>query len=882
MNLKTTVILFSVLLGVLFIFALTQFLGTRPPGEGEEWAFPELHEKKKEIKSSDIKSVRIERTLDGKQETLAFERTKQGWEMTEPHKLRVENYTVDSMVDNLIGARREKSDMSSNLAEYGLKDPAVEIILSDGDHEWKLNLGKQSPASSNPVVYAVNPDHPKQLMAIKRHSTLDGVYKPFVEFRARDLLAVNPSNAQAISLEAPKAQTIALQKTADGQWRFTKPDYGLAEQQGETAAQGPPKPAKLNGVQQLLDALTSLRVETDKDFLADGVSEEDLGSKYGLKNDQPQTLRIEIKRTPPPKGMFEEEKPEPITEFLLIGSKVPPAKEEKKEDKMDDKKDDKKPEEKKAEDKKPEEKTEYYYARMAGENSLIQIPVKKIEPFLDLLKTPEELRDHTLVRVPQGGAIDAVDIKNSYGLIKLRLSGTTPIKHWELYRGNQKSVETDESSVQALLRDLTSSHQIKTFPDPKTKLETLELDKPTAVLSLWIDGMAKEEKKADDKKDEAKKDDKKDAKKDDKKEPAKEDKKPEDNEPKLKTDKPAIKLSFGKVDRDQGIVYVLREAGDEKTIVTLPATFIDPVTRGPLAYYNRRIPTASDDPSEALKELVLTRNGSTVKLESAKKDNQDVWKYKEPKELEGRTASAGTMGSMLANLKHLTALRLAAENPPESDLDPLYGLKSPDVEIRLTATGKDNKPVEYVYSFGKETADKTGVFARCNKSNLIYIVNKATIEQFRADLRDPTILSFDPAAVRKIKLTGWKGNLLKPSVVELERKEGGGWKAGFDIDPSKADEFMILLKNLQVARYVTPQEAMKIDRNKFSPDVDGLLIEITVDKEKEPLRLYLDGADMEDKNYFATNRIQDGELFLLPKERFKDVKAGPRFFEKMK
>src|SRR5258708_31639455 len=147
MNLKTTVILFSVLLGVLFIFALTQFLGTRPPGEGEEWAFPELHEKKKEIKASDIKSVRIERTLDGKHEALTFERTKQGWEMTEPHKLRVENYTVDSMVDNLIGARREKSDMSSNLAEYGLKEPAAQNILPHPHPHWQLNLAQPTPPS---------------------------------------------------------------------------------------------------------------------------------------------------------------------------------------------------------------------------------------------------------------------------------------------------------------------------------------------------------------------------------------------------------------------------------------------------------------------------------------------------------------------------------------------------------------------------------------------------------------------------------------------------------------------------------------------------------------------------------------------------------------
>src|SRR5258708_38037114 len=104
---------------------------------------------------------------------------------------------------------------------------------------------------------------------------------------------------------------------------------------------------------------------------------------------------------------------------------------------------------------------------------------------------------------------------------------------------------------------------------------------------------------------------------------------------------------------------------------------------------------------------------------------------------------------MLNNIKLMRALRLAAENAPESDLEPLYGLKNPEVEIRLLATGKDNKPVEYVYSFGKETADKSGVFARSNKSNLIFVVNKTTVELFKADLRDPTVLSFQPSTVRK-------------------------------------------------------------------------------------------------------------------------------------
>jgi hypothetical protein len=888
MNLKTTVILFGTLLGILFIFALTQFLGTRPPGEGDEWAFPELHEKKKEFKSSDIKNVRIERTLKEKPETLVFERGKQGWEMTEPYKLRVENYTVDSMVDNLVKAKREKSEMSSSASEYGLTEPSVAITLGDGEHEWKLNLGKQSPGTTNTVVYAVNPAHPKELMAIKRQGTVDGVYKPVVEFRAHDLLTANLTNAQAIDLEGPKDQVVALQKKADGQWRFTKPDYGLAEQQGEVAS-GPAalKPAKLNGVQQLVDALNSLRVETDKDFIADGASEEELAGKFGLGKEKPQTLRIQVKRTPPPAPKLDEEKEESVTESLLIGNKVPPPKEEKKDDKKpeDKKPDDKKADEKKPDEKKAEDKPEYYYARMASENSVIQIPAKKIEPFLELLKSPDELRDRTLVRVPTGGAIDAIDIKNNYGLIKLRLvETTTPVKRWELFRDKPKGMETDETAVSGLVRELTAPHLIKTFPGPMSKLAEWELDKPTAVVSLWIDGINRPEKKTDEKKGDGR-DDKKDAAKDkkpdDKKEPAKEEKKPE-TEPSLKSDKPTVKISLGKVDRDQGVVYALREVGDEKTIVTLPANLLDSATRGPLAYYNHKIPGFGEDPSEVLKELVVTRGGTTFKLEVSKKDNQDVWKYKEPKDMQGRTASAFSITSMLNNLKLMRAVRLTAENAPDSDLEPLYGLKTPEVEIRLLATSKDNKPVEYVYSFGKETADKTGVFARSSKSNLIFVVAKTTVDLLKADFRDPTVLTFEPAAVRKIKLTGWKGNLLKPSVVELERKEGGAWKADFNLDPVKAEEFVNLLKKLQAVRFLTAQEAVKVDRNKFKPEMDGLFLEITLEKEKEPLTLYIDGPDAEDKNFYATNRPADGDLFLLPKDKFSEVKAGPKYFEMKK
>ena len=119
----------------------------------------------------------------------------------------------------------------------------------------------------------------------------------------------------------------------------------------------------------------------------------------------------------------------------------------------------------------------------------------------------------------------------------------------------------------AALADPTAKRVVKDFPATAKTDAELGFDKPTAVISLWTDGVKKEDKPADEakkeepkdaaKKDEPKKDEvKKDG---DKKEPEKDAKKPESQQPALKDPKPTIKLTFGK--RDKDLVYVKREAG---------------------------------------------------------------------------------------------------------------------------------------------------------------------------------------------------------------------------------------------------------------------------------------------------------------------------------
>src|SRR5262249_35281717 len=215
---------------------------------------------------------------------------------------------------------------------------------------------------------------------------------------------------------------------------------------------------------------------------------------------------------------------------------------------------------------------------------------------------------------------------------------------WKLYVGSEPARAADARAVNDLLATLTTKRQVRAFPDSGKKDEELGLDKPSATLALWVDGLQpeekKEEKKPEDKKSEEKKaDDKKEAKPPEKKDEKPAEKKPEekkDAEPKLKSDKPTVRLVFGK--KEGGDVYVRREVGDEKTRLAVPEALLTRALEGPLAYLDRSLPSFPAE-SEPVK-LVLSRGGQTYEIEHEKKDEKSTapgaWKLTQPKDLAGR------------------------------------------------------------------------------------------------------------------------------------------------------------------------------------------------------------------------------------------------------
>src|SRR5262249_54132386 len=292
--------------------------------------------------------------------------------------------------------------------------------------------------------------------------------------------------------------------------------------------------------------------------------------------------------------------------------------------------------------KKVDEKGNTRYAMLEDEKYVVKVDAN-LKPLEDVLENPGTLRDRDLVHLTEFET-DVVAVKNGSG--SFEMMKPRDAFQWKLYRDSQAQ-NADEGAVHGLLDALTAKRLIKEFPDPKADPKTLGLDEPVAVVSLWADGIKKEEpKKDEDKKDTAKEGEKKEGQKD------------PNAKPKLKSDTPTVKISFGKHDRDKGLVYVRREttgekAGDTSTgVAACPDSLLDKVTQGPLAYLDRTLPTF---PGDATK-LTLERNGQTYVLEKEK--DKASWQIKEPKEWAGRPADQVTVEEDVNDLRHLHAERL--------------------------------------------------------------------------------------------------------------------------------------------------------------------------------------------------------------------------------
>lgn len=482
------------------------------------------------------------------------------------------------------------------------------------------------------------------------------------------------------------------------------------------------------------------------------------------------------------------------------------------------------------------DKEEKYYAALdeGAAKDVVKVPAAAVDALVKVMDDPNSVRNKNLLALESFKQPDAIDVDNSYGKLEFRKPDAA--KPWQLYRGGAAN-NVDEGEVRKLIDELNRKDVISSFPDPKRKKE-LGLEKPEVVVKVWAESLQTPDPKKNDK-------------------------------PAFKKDvKPAAELRFGNRERDS--VAVERVWGSDSTVALVPASLLDQLRKGPLAYVDRTIPPFNPGAAEEdVTKVELSRPGETVEIT---RDNSTApWKLVKPDALKGREANADAMRELLGELNRLSAKEIVAEKADAKDLAGTYDLAKPAYRVVITVT-KDKKPTTHEFVFGKEVAGK-GVYVKLGSKDAIYLVGPEVLAALRRELRDTTVFHFDLDKVTGMTVRGWKtvvGAVTTLTFAQADGKWTVTMPPGYNLDAGKVTDLLQSLSRVQAERFVPAGKGLKLDEG-------ALQLEITL-ADKKVLELTVGGE--EGASAYATSNQLKGDVFLIPKSIVEAVRKAPAYFSK--
>jgi len=211
-------------------------------------------------------------------QNIVLEKQKDGeWRITQPHALRAEKTTVESVLYALEGLRRKNTirpdaGAKLDLAKYGLDKPRATAIFNisrpgSASKEWTLLVGNKTPDNKNSFVKRADED----TVMVVEASSLDRLTLGVNDLRDKVVLAVKPDDTERLELKHLDGGHIRLDRK-DKVWHLTTPVADFADP---------------NEVRNILDKLAGMRLAKE-DFVTEDDS--DL-RKYGL--DEPR-LVVEV------------------------------------------------------------------------------------------------------------------------------------------------------------------------------------------------------------------------------------------------------------------------------------------------------------------------------------------------------------------------------------------------------------------------------------------------------------------------------------------------------------------------------------------------------------------------------------------------------------
>jgi hypothetical protein len=144
-----------------------------------------------------------------------------GWTLTSPQAVKADDSEVSGITSSLasVAVQRVVDENPSNLGDYGLKDPVVEVSFrAKGSTDFRtLQLGTKSPAGSD--MYAKTADSPKVFLV---YGYLESSFNrtPF-DLRDKKILTFDRDKADRIEIR--RGDALLTFSKANGEWRVTAP-----------------------------------------------------------------------------------------------------------------------------------------------------------------------------------------------------------------------------------------------------------------------------------------------------------------------------------------------------------------------------------------------------------------------------------------------------------------------------------------------------------------------------------------------------------------------------------------------------------------------------------------------------------------------------------
>jgi len=169
------------------------------------------------LKEGDITKVDLKK----KTEDIVLAKDSGGkWQITSPQTLGADQSTVSSMVSTLasLSSDRLVEEKASDLNQYGLSQPTLEVAITEKDNKTKrLLIGDETPTSGGAFARL---DGDLRVFTIASY-TKSSVDKTVNDLRDKRLLTIEPDKVSRVELNANK-QVIEFGRNKD-QWQILKP-----------------------------------------------------------------------------------------------------------------------------------------------------------------------------------------------------------------------------------------------------------------------------------------------------------------------------------------------------------------------------------------------------------------------------------------------------------------------------------------------------------------------------------------------------------------------------------------------------------------------------------------------------------------------------------